>query len=96
MILAQEYTKRRYWLAGHRHPAQDTFFKEALDPQMWEEGDAENWDSCWYTGMPDEAVFEQRLDTRSVEEFTAKSSYEFLSTCLFDAKRISRLAPACP
>lgn len=64
--MAQEYTKRRYWLAGHRHPAQDTFFKEALDPQMWEEGDAENWDSCWYTGMPDEAVFEQLDQTKSI------------------------------
>jgi len=64
--LAHQKTKRRYWLAGHRHPAQDTFFKEALDSNIWEEGDSENWDSCWYTGMPDQAVFEQLDPTKSV------------------------------
>ena len=64
--MAKQRTKRRYWLAGNRHPAQDTFFKEALDPKIWEEGDSENWDSCWYTGMPDPEVFEQLDATKFV------------------------------
>ena len=65
-ILAKNQTKRRYWLAGHRHPDQDTFFKEALDSKIWEEGDSENWDSCWYTGMPDHEVFEELDSTKSI------------------------------
>jgi len=64
--VSKKQTKRRYWLAGHRHPAQDSFFKEALDSKIWEEGDSENWDSCWYTGMPDPDVFEQLDPTKSI------------------------------
>lgn len=53
--------KRRYWLAGNREPEQDVFFVEALDPALWAEGDADEWDTCWHTGMPAPEVFE-RLD----------------------------------
>ncbi len=53
--------KRRFWLAGNREPEQDIFFVEALDPAIWEAGDEENWDTCWYTGMPGPDVF-GRLD----------------------------------
>jgi len=49
--------KRRYWLAGNREPGQDAFFVEALDPALWREGDGENWDTGWHTGMPAPEVF---------------------------------------
>ena len=64
--MAKQQQKRKYWLAGHRHPDQDAFFVESLDPKIWEEGDAENWDSCWYTGMPDQTVFEKLDPSKSV------------------------------
>jgi tubulin polyglutamylase TTLL5 len=63
MIMASSSkNKRLYWLAGHREAAQDVFFVEALNSSIWQEGDKDNWDTCWYTGMPDPNVFEQ-LDT---------------------------------
>ncbi len=54
-----EKRKRRYWLAGNREPGQDEFFVAALDPSLWEPGSQDDWDSCWYTGMPDPDVFEK-------------------------------------
>ncbi len=51
--------KRRYWLAGHRDAAQDEFFVAALDKTIWQEGGDKDWDTCWYTGMPDPDVFKQ-------------------------------------
>ncbi|PHS26255.1 MAG: amylase [Robiginitomaculum sp.] len=59
-------TQRRYWLAGNREPGQDVFFVEALDSTLWTAGDVQNWDSCWYTGMPDPHVFEQLNETKSI------------------------------
>ncbi|MCC5858384.1 MAG: hypothetical protein JJT90_09530 [Ectothiorhodospiraceae bacterium] len=50
---------RYFWLAGKREPAQDLFFKEALDPAIWAEGSSELWSTCWYTGMPAPEVFER-------------------------------------
>ena len=58
--------KKRYWLAGNRAPEQDIFFVEALDPAIWRQGDAENWDSCWHTGMPGPDVFEQLDETKTI------------------------------
>lgn len=58
--MAQEQeSKRKFWLAGRREEGQDRFFKEALDPAIWQEGDAENWDACWYTGMPKNLVYKR-------------------------------------
>lgn len=49
--------ERRFWLAGKREAAQDRFFREALDPAVWTEGDDNGWETCWYTGMPPKSVF---------------------------------------
>ncbi len=49
--------KRRYWTGTRKAPAQDKFFIEALDPDLWAAGDKEHWDACWQTGMPPPAVF---------------------------------------
>ncbi|MFW5678628.1 MAG: amylase [Pseudomonadota bacterium] len=63
MTEAPTTAKRRYWLGGNRHDAQDRFFREALDPALWEPGDATAWEACWYTGMPKAEAFEA-LDGR--------------------------------
>ena len=57
--MASRALKKKYWLGGKREAAQDRFFLEALDPELWTEGDASEWDTCWYTGMPDQSAFRQ-------------------------------------
>ncbi|MFZ5609725.1 MAG: hypothetical protein ACOY99_08950 [Pseudomonadota bacterium] len=58
--------KRRYWLAGDRHPGQDAFFVAALDTKLWRPGDARHWDSCWCTGMPEADVFARLSATKTI------------------------------
>ncbi|WP_209426866.1 hypothetical protein [Pararhodobacter sp. SW119] len=50
----------RHWCGGRREEAQDAPFLSALDGERWRAGDADNWDACWYTGMPRPAAFSQR------------------------------------
>lgn len=50
----------RFWCGGRRDAAQDEPFLNALDEGRWTAGDADNWDACWYTGMPRPATFSQR------------------------------------
>lgn len=64
--MGKDSIKRRYWLAGSREPGQDEFFEAALDKSLWRRGTEKAWDSCWYTGMPDQDVFEHLTPTRSV------------------------------
>ena len=45
--MASQARKRKYWLGGKREASQDRFFIEALDPDLWTEGDASDWDTCW-------------------------------------------------
>lgn len=49
----------RYWAGGKRAFEQDRFFVETLEQAGWQQGDADNWDACWYTGMPKPALFKQ-------------------------------------
>lgn len=58
-MTSSEGAKRRYWLAGRREDGQDRYFREALDADLWEAGDADHWDACWYTGMPKPDVYEK-------------------------------------
>ena len=91
--MTKQHQKRRYWLAGHREASQDEFFVEALDSKLWEEGDAENWDSCWYTGMPDAHVFDQLSATKSVNHIPGNNGLtikDFLHNTLSSAR--ARLA----
>ncbi len=48
---------RRYWTGANKAPAQDHFFVESLDSDLWKAGDTNNWDTCWHTGMPARDVF---------------------------------------
>lgn len=66
--------RRRYWLGGKRKPEQDRFFQEALDPSSWRPGNADAWDTCWYTGMPDPAVFRDIHSGRTVNHIPGNNS----------------------
>lgn len=70
----QTSPKRFYWL-GHETPSsQDTFFIEALDPNIWSQGDSNNWDTCWYTGMPDTDTFEQLDPSKTINHIPGNNS----------------------
>ena len=87
--MTKQHLKRRYWLAGHREASQDEFFVEALDSKLWEEGDAENWDSCWYTGMPNPEVFDQLDAAKSINHIPGNNGLtikDFLHNTLSTAR----------
>ncbi len=93
--------KRRFWLGGKREPAQDTFFREALDEAQWAPGDESGWDSCWYTGMPRPEVFERLAPGKFVNHIpgnnalTVKSRlYETLHSAR--KRMIEQEGPASP
>lgn len=49
---------RHYWMGGNRTYEQDRFFEASLDKDRWQKGDSpDDWDACWYTGMPDPEFF---------------------------------------
>ena len=49
---------RHYWMGGNRSYEQDRFFEHYLDKSLWQKADGpEQWDACWYTGMPDPHYF---------------------------------------
>lgn len=58
-MTSSEVARRRYWLAGRREDGQDRYFREALDASLWEAGNSDHWDACWYTGMPKPDVYEK-------------------------------------
>jgi hypothetical protein len=55
--MAQKAGAGRYWSGGKRKAEQDLFFEQALTAADWRPGNAEHWDACWYTGMPEVAQF---------------------------------------
>ncbi|WP_404367351.1 amylase [Marinobacter sp.] len=49
---------RHYWVGGNRSYEQDRFFEASLDKSIWKAAEnGENWDACWYTGMPGPKFF---------------------------------------
>ena len=72
--MGRQATRRRYWCGGNREPGQDVFFIEALDERLWKPGSAEDWDTCWYTGMPDPEVFERLDATRSINHIPGNNA----------------------
>ena len=60
---------RRYWLGGKRRRSQDLWFEEALDEGLWQPGNPNRWDTCWFTGMPARSVFRKIRNGRSVNHF---------------------------
>ncbi|MWJ26936.1 amylase [Halomonas sp. ZH2S] len=70
----QKMPKRRYWLGGKRAAEQDRFFREALETQGWEPGNADEWDAGWYTGMPDPAQFKHVSAQRKLNHFPGNNA----------------------
>ncbi|MGS2717854.1 hypothetical protein ACVBE9_06760 [Eionea flava] len=66
--------KRKYWLGDGDASDQDRFFVDALDSSLWERGDKNNWDTCWYTGMPDESVFESLTSEQTINHIPGNSA----------------------
>ncbi len=86
---------RRYWLAGNREPGQDVFFVEALDTSIWKPGSAKNWDTCWYTGMPDPHVFEQLDATKTINHIPGNNGLT-IKDYLYETLRAARDRQASP
>ena len=75
--------KYYYWL-GHATPsAQDHFFIDALDKNIWAQGSEEQWDTCWLTNMPDEAVFEQLTPQKTINHIPGNNSLT-IKSCLYE------------
>lgn len=65
---------RLYYLGGKRKPAQDKFFKEALQAAGWKPGTPNRWDTCWFTGMPKPKVFEQLKPGKTISHIPGNNS----------------------
>jgi len=66
--------KKRYWTGARKAPAQDKFFIEALDPDLWTAGDKDNWDACWHTGMPAPSVFKSMKPGQAVNHIPGNNA----------------------
>ncbi len=66
--------KKKYWLGYETPEEQDTFFLEALDKDLWQQGQSNDWDSCWSTEMPDPEVFELLDANKSVNHMPGNSA----------------------
>ncbi|MDQ3511262.1 MAG: tubulin--tyrosine ligase family protein, partial [Pseudomonadota bacterium] len=65
---------RKYRLAGKRKPEQDLFFKQALDARGWKLGDEQDWDTCWFTGMPDASEFRKVGPGRTINHIPGNNA----------------------
>ena len=66
--------KRQYWLGDGKPSDQGRFFVDVLDTSMWEAGSRDYWDTCWYTGMPDEAVFPSLTSGQTINHIPGNSA----------------------
>jgi len=66
--------RRFYWTGTRKAPAQDRFFIDALDPDLWAPGDRDHWDTCWHTGMPEASLFGQIRDGRTVNHIPGNAA----------------------
>ena len=66
---------RQYWMGGNRSCEQDRFFEESLDQSLWQKaGGPENWDACWYTGMPDPEFFSEVGPERTINHIPGNNA----------------------
>jgi Tubulin-tyrosine ligase family len=66
--------KKRYWTGARKAPAQDRFFIEALDPDLWAPGDKDSWDACWHTGMPAARIFKAMRPGQTINHIPGNSA----------------------
>ena len=66
---------RHYWMGGNRSYEQDRFFEESLDKSLWSKAQgADQWDACWYTGMPDPEYFSQVGPQRKINHIPGNAA----------------------
>ncbi|WP_181869962.1 amylase [Halomonas sp. DQ26W] len=70
----QTSPQRRFWLGGKRADEQDRFFREALEPLGWQQGDEDVWDAAWITGMPEIKQFRRVTPQRSMNHFPGNAA----------------------
>lgn len=77
-------SKTRYYWLGHDEPCeQDRLFLDALDSNLWQPGSQEQWDTCWYTGMPEKDVFEQLDASKTINHIPGNNALTIKSS-LYD------------
>ncbi|SFR66321.1 tubulin polyglutamylase TTLL5 [Marinobacter daqiaonensis] len=66
---------RHYWMGGNRSYEQDRFFETSLSKTDWQAADsAEEWDACWYTGMPDPGFFQNLGPGRKINHIPGNNA----------------------
>ncbi len=66
---------RHYWMGGKRTYEQDRFFEASLDKARWLAGDdPQEWDACWYTGMPDPEYFRKVGPDRKINHIPGNNA----------------------
>ena len=80
---------KKYWLGYDEPIAQDIYFIEALDPEMWEQGSKADWDACWSTSMPDSKQFEKLDATKTINHIPGNSALTIKSS-LFNTLNSAR------
>ncbi|APX93890.1 hypothetical protein BWR19_13620 [Halomonas sp. 1513] len=70
----QSSPQRRFWLGGKRADEQDRFFREALEPLGWQQGDEDHWEAAWITGMPDAKQFRRVSPRRRMNHFPGNAA----------------------
>ncbi len=66
---------QKYWMGGNRSCEQDRFFEQFLDKSLWQKADGpEQWDACWYTGMPDPEYFSQVGPQRKINHIPGNNA----------------------
>jgi len=67
--------KRHYWMGGNRSYEQDRFFEASLDKAQWQRAkSAEDWQACWYTGMPGPEYFEKVGPERKINHIPGNNA----------------------
>jgi tubulin polyglutamylase TTLL5 len=62
-------------MGGNRSYEQDRFFEQNLDKSLWQKADGhEQWDACWYTGMPDPEYFSQVGPDRKINHIPGNNA----------------------
>lgn len=64
----------KYYAGGNRHAKQDEAFLDSLSNRMWVAGDSDEWDTCWYTGMPKPKFFKDLSHRQNINHIPGNNS----------------------
>ena len=66
--------QKKYWLGYDEPIAQDIYFIEALDKNIWSAGSKKDWDAAWLTEMPDSSEFEKLDKNKTLNHIPGNSA----------------------